>query len=222
MNGSAHAEDMTDLLVVGGGVNGCGIARDAAGRGLSVTLAEMKDLGWATSSSSTKLFHGGLRYLEFFEFRLVREALEERETLLRAMPHISWPLRFVLPLHEGMRFDSETPASRLLSRLMPWMKGRRPSWMIRLGLFLYDHMGGRRILPATRSVDLRTDPAGAPLKPELTKAYEYSDCWVEDSRLVALNARDAAAWGAEILTRTRVVSAEREDGGWTVTLDDAE
>jgi len=222
MNGSAHAEDMTDLLVVGGGVNGCGIARDAAGRGLSVTLAEMKDLGWATSSSSTKLFHGGLRYLEFFEFRLVREALEERETLLRAMPHISWPLRFVLPLHEGMRFDSETPASRLLSRLMPWMKGRRPSWMIRLGLFLYDHMGGRRILPATRSVDLRTDPAGAPLKPELTKAYEYSDCWVEDSRLVALNARDAAARGAEILTRTRVVSAEREDGGWTVTLDDAE
>ena len=132
----------TDLFIIGGGINGCGIARDAAGRGLSVTLAEMNDLASATSSASTKLFHGGLRYLEYFEFRLVREALIEREVLLKAMPHISWPMRFVLPYHPDMRFESETPTSRLLSRVMPWMKGRRPAWLIRLGLFLYDTLGG--------------------------------------------------------------------------------
>ena len=215
------AGEMLDLFVIGGGVNGCGIARDAAGRGLSVGLAEMKDLAWATSSASTKLFHGGLRYLEYFEIRLVREALEERETLLRAMPHISWPMRFVLPYHRDMRFESDTPTSRLLTRVMPWMKGRRPAWLIRLGLFLYDHLGGRKILPGTRAVDLKADPAGAPLQGRFEKAYEYSDCWVEDSRLVVLNARDAAARGAEILTGTRVISADPDSsGGWTVTLEE--
>ena len=146
--------------MIGGGINGCGIARDAVGRGLSVALAEMGDLAQATSSASTKLFHGGLRYLEYFEFRLVRESLSERETLLRAMPHISWPMRFVLPYHPDMRFEGQTPTSKLLATLMPWMKGRRPAWLIRLGLFLYDNLGGRKILPGTRTVDLRTDPGG--------------------------------------------------------------
>jgi glycerol-3-phosphate dehydrogenase len=205
--------------VIGGGINGCGIARDAAGRGLSVVLAEMGDLAQATSSASTKLFHGGLRYLEYFEFRLVRASLSERETLLRAMPHISWPMRFVLPWHPDMRFEGETPAGRLLATLMPWMRGRRPAWMIRLGLFVYDHLGGRRILPGTRSLDLTTDPAGRPLQPRFAKAWEYSDCWVEDSRLVVLNARDAAARGARILTRARVVSAERGPDLWQVTVE---
>ena len=211
-----------DLFVIGGGINGCGIARDAVGRGLVVTLAEMDDLASATSSASTKLFHGGLRYLEYFEFRLVREALIERETLLRAMPHISWPMRFVLPISADMRFDNETPTSRLLSLVMPWMKGRRPDWLIRLGLFLYDHLGGRKILPGTSSLELLTAPEGRPLQDRFQRAYEYSDCWVQDSRLVVLNARDAAARGAEVLTRTRVVSAERTDTLWTVTLEDAD
>ena len=211
-----------DLFVIGGGINGCGIARDAAGRGLSVELAEMKDLAWATSSASTKLFHGGLRYLEYFEIRLVREALIERETLLKAMPHISWPMRFVLPYHRDMRFEGETPTSKLLNAVMPWMKGRRPAWLIRLGLFLYDHLGGREILPGTRTVDLTSDPAGRPLKDKFTRAFEYSDCWIEDSRLVVLNARDAEARGATIRTRTRVVSARREDGAWVIVTEDAE
>jgi glycerol-3-phosphate dehydrogenase len=215
----ARQSGPVDLFVIGGGINGCGIARDAAGRGLSVTLAEMGDLGQATSSASTKLFHGGLRYLEYFEFRLVREALVERETLLRAMPHISWPMRFVLPLHPRMRFDSNTPTSRLLARLMPWMKGRRPAWLIRLGLFLYDHLGGREILPGTRTLDLRQDPAGRPLRESFERAFEYSDCWVEDSRLVVLNARDAEARGAEILPRARVLSAERAGDLWRVTVE---
>ncbi|WP_421999966.1 glycerol-3-phosphate dehydrogenase [Roseovarius mucosus] len=211
-----------DLFVIGGGINGCGIARDAAGRGLRVELAEMNDLAWATSSASTKLFHGGLRYLEYFEIRLVREALIERETLLRAMPHISWPMRFVLPYHRDMRFEGETPTSRILNLVMPWMKGRRPAWLIRLGLFLYDHLGGRKILPATSTLDLRKTPEGAPLKDKFTRAYEYSDCWIEDSRLVVLNARDAAARGARIRTRTRVQSAERAGDLWQVTLKDQE
>ncbi len=214
--------DICDLLVVGGGINGCGIARDAAGRGLSVTLAEMSDLASATSSASTKLFHGGLRYLEYFEFRLVREALVERETLLRAMPHISWPMRFVLPYHKSMRFEGDTPTSKLMSAVMPWMRGRRPAWLIRLGLFMYDTLGGRKILPGTSTLDLTRTPEGAPLKDIFTKAYEYSDCWIEDSRLVALNARDAAARGATILTRTKVVSAKTDDGLWIVTLQDME
>jgi glycerol-3-phosphate dehydrogenase len=211
-----------DLFVIGGGINGCGIARDAAGRGLRVELAEMNDLAWATSSASTKLFHGGLRYLEYFEIRLVREALIERETLLRAMPHISWPMRFVLPYHRDMRFEGETPTSRILNLVMPWMKGRRPAWLIRLGLFLYDHLGGRKILPATATLDLRDGPEGAPLKDKFTRAYEYSDCWIEDSRLVVLNARDAEARGARIRTRTRVQSAERVGDLWQVTLRDQE
>ena len=190
--------DHVDLCIIGGGINGCGIARDAAGRGLSVLLCEQGDLAQATSSASTKLFHGGLRYLEYYEFRLVREALKEREVLLRAMPHISWPLRFVLPHHKGLR----------------------PSWLLRLGLFIYDHLGGRKILPGTRTLDLRRDIPGAALKEHYVKGFEYSDCWVEDSRLVVLNARDAADKGADIRTRTRCISAEGRDGAWVVTLED--
>ena len=189
-----------DLVVIGGGVNGCGIARDAAGRGLAVLLCEQGDLAQATSSASTKLFHGGLRYLEFYEFRLVRKALIEREVLLGAMPHISWPLRFILPHHKGLR----------------------PAWLLRLGLFIYDHLGGRKILPPTRTLDLKSDPAGAPLKDGFHKGFEYSDCWVEDSRLVVLNARDAAARGAEVLTRTRCEAASRHGGHWQIELRDVE
>ncbi|MCC5976291.1 MAG: glycerol-3-phosphate dehydrogenase [Rubellimicrobium sp.] len=211
-----------DLFIIGGGINGCGIARDAAGRGLRVGLAEMNDLASATSSASTKLFHGGLRYLEFFEFRLVRDSLIERETLLRAMPHISWPMRFVLPHAPDMRFEGDTPTGRLLSFAMPWMKGRRPAWLIRLGLFLYDNLGGRKILPGTRTLDLSRGPEGAPLKKRFRRAFEYSDCWVEDSRLVALNARDAAQRGARVMVRTKVVSADRATDGWRVTLDGPE
>jgi glycerol-3-phosphate dehydrogenase len=167
---------------------------------LSVTLAEKGDLAGATSSASTKLIHGGLRYLEYREFRLVREALIEREVLLRAAPHIVWPLRFVLPHHGGLR---------------PWP-------LLRLGLFLYDHLGGRRILPPTRALDLRRDPSGEPLRPEYRRGFEYSDCWVEDARLVVLNARDAADRGAAVLTRTRCVSARREGGLWRAVLRDEE
>ncbi|MFN3954509.1 MAG: glycerol-3-phosphate dehydrogenase [Pararhodobacter sp.] len=212
-----HAE--VDLFVIGGGINGCGIARDAAGRGLKVMLAEKGDLASATSSGSTKLFHGGLRYLEYFEFRLVREALIEREVLLRAMPHISWPMRFVLPYHRDMRFEADTPTSRLLSMVAPWMRGRRPAWLIRLGLFLYDNLGGRRILPRTATLALPATPEGKPLQERFTKAYEYSDCWVEDARLVVLNARDAEARGAQILTRAKVVSARAEGGIWRVRIE---
>ncbi|MEO1986931.1 MAG: glycerol-3-phosphate dehydrogenase [Martelella sp.] len=193
-----------DIFVIGGGVNGVGVARDAAGRGLTVALAEMHDLASATSSASTKLFHGGLRYLEYYEFRLVREALIEREVLLKAMPHISWPMRFVLPHHKGLR---------------PW-------WLVRLGLFLYDHLGGRKILPATKALDLSRDEAGKPLKSEYRRAFEYSDCWVQDARLVSLMARDAATRGAKIMTRTRVTGAEQvtgEDGKtlWNISLENA-
>ena len=187
-----------DVLVIGGGVNGCGIARDAAGRGLSVILCEKDDLAQATSSASTKLFHGGLRYLEHYEFRLVREALIEREVLLRAMPHISWPMRFVLPHHNGLR----------------------PSWLLRFGLFLYDHLGGRKVLPPTKIIDLKSHPVGTPLKKLYVKGFEYSDCWVEDSRLVVLNARDAELHGAIIKTRTRVEDATRTGDTWTIRLTD--
>ncbi len=218
MTPTAENASEVDVLVIGGGVNGCGIARDLAGRGVSVVLAEMKDLASATSSASTKLFHGGLRYLEFFEFNLVKKALEERETLLRAMPHISWPMRFVLPYHPDMRFEGDTPTSRLLTTFMPWMKGRRPAWLIRLGLFLYDTLGGRSILPGTRTLNLARDPAGKPLNPKFRHAYEYSDCWVEDARLVVLNARDAEERGARILTRTKVTSATRDGDRWRVVL----
>lgn len=217
--GQSEPQDIIDLFVIGGGINGCGIARDAVGRGLSVELAEMNDLASATSSASTKLFHGGLRYLEYWEVRLVREALIERETLLRAMPHISWPMRFVLPYHKDMRFENSTPTSKLLNTIMPWMKGRRPAWLIRLGLFLYDTLGGRKILKSTTSVNLATAPEGAPLKDRFKKAYEYSDCWIEDSRLVVLNARDAQIRGAKINVRTKVVSAKQVDGQWHITLE---
>ncbi len=209
----------TDLFIIGGGINGCAIARDAVGRGLTVALAEQGDLAQATSSASTKLFHGGLRYLEYFEFRLVREALEERETLLVAMPHISWPMRFVLPYSPDMRFEGDTPTGRLLSRFMPWMKGRRPAWLIRLGLFLYDSLGGRKILPGATKIDLTRDPAGRALKSKFRFAYEYSDCWVEDSRLVVLSARDAAQRGADIMTQTRVTSANRVGDLWEVVTE---
>jgi glycerol-3-phosphate dehydrogenase len=211
--------DIVDLFVIGGGINGCGIARDAAGRGMSVELAEMNDLASATSSASTKLFHGGLRYLEYWEVRLVREALIERETLLRAMPHISWPMRFVLPYHKDMRFESNTPTSKLLNIVMPWMKGRRPAWLIRFGLFLYDNLGGRKILKGTTSISLSGTVEGAPLEDRLEKAFEYSDCWIEDSRLVVLNARDAQERGARINVRTKVSSALQIDGIWHVTLE---
>lgn len=211
-----------DLFIIGGGVNGCGIARDAAGRGLRVGLAEMGDLGSATSSSSTKLIHGGLRYLEFFEFRLVRESLAERERLLKAMPHIAWPMRFVLPIHPDMRFEKGTPTSRMLTLFMPWMRGRRPAWLIRLGLFLYDHLGGPKSLPGTARLDLQHGPEGVPLKEKFTTAFEYSDCWVQDARLVVLNARDAVEHGATILPRTRVTVADRTATYWTLTLEDTE
>jgi len=215
-----QSDKIYDLFIIGGGINGCGIARDAAGRGLTVALAEMNDLASATSSSSTKLFHGGLRYLEYFEFRLVREALIERENLLVAMPHISWPMRFVLPYHQDMRFESDTPTSKLLTTFMPWTKGQRPAWLIRLGLFLYDNLGGRKILPGTKTLDLRTAPEGKPIADKFVHAYEYSDCWVEDSRLVVLNARDAQNRGAKIMTRTKVVDAVSSDGVWTITTKD--
>ncbi len=185
-----------DLLVIGGGINGAGIARDAAGRGLRVLLCEKGDLGEGTSSRSGKLIHGGLRYLEYYEFRLVREALIEREVLLRLAPHIVWPMRFVLP-HSAEQ---------------------RPAWMIRLGLFLYDHLGGRERLPPTRRLDLRRDPEGDAIKPEFHTAFAYSDCWVEDSRLVLLNALDAQHHGAEVLVRTAAALARRQDGLWHVTL----
>jgi glycerol-3-phosphate dehydrogenase len=188
-------DEMFDLAVIGGGINGCGIARDAAGRGWKVVLVEQGDLGGATSASSTKLVHGGLRYLEHYEFRLVREALQEREVLWGIAPHIIWPLRFVLPHHPGLR----------------------PAWLLRLGLFLYDHIGGRRRLPPTA---VRRLDDGV-LKPDFTRGFEYSDCWVEDSRLVVLNARDAQERGAVIRPRTECVSAAREDGAWTLTLRDA-
>ncbi|MFY0612599.1 MAG: glycerol-3-phosphate dehydrogenase [Hyphomicrobiaceae bacterium] len=189
---------MYDILIIGGGINGCGIARDAAGRGYSVYLAEQDDLACGTSSGSTKLIHGGLRYLEHFEFRLVRESLQEREVLWRMAPHIIWPLRFILP----------------------HTKGLRPAWLLRLGLFLYDHIGGRKLLPGTSTIDLRRSPYGAALHPVFSKAFEYSDCWVEDSRLVALNARDAADRGAIVRTRTRVTHVERQGSYWQVTLRD--
>ena len=209
-----------DVFIIGGGINGCGIARDAAGRGLSVGLAEMNDLASGTSSASTKLFHGGLRYLEFFEVRLVKKALIERETLLKAMPHISWPMRFVLPYHKDMRFEGSTPVSRILNVVMPWMRGRRPAWLIRLGLFMYDNLGGRKILPATSTIDLRTAPEGDGIEDRFEKAFEYSDCWIEDSRLVVLNARDAAERGATIMVRTKVISTLRHDDHWVVQLQD--
>lgn len=187
--------EVFDLAVIGGGVNGAGIARDAAGRGASVLLLERGDLAEGTSSNSTKLIHGGLRYLEHYEFALVREALTEREVLWGIAPHIIWPLRFILPHRPGLR----------------------PRWLLRLGLFLYDHIGGRKYLPTAEAVTLASHPAGAPLKPEYTRAFAYSDGWVDDARLVVLNARDAADRGAEVRTRCEVTSLKREGETWLIT-----
>lgn len=186
-----------DVLIVGGGINGCGIARDLAGRGWRVVLCEKDDLASHTSSSSTKLIHGGLRYLEYYEFSLVRKALQEREVLLKSAPHIMWPLRFVMPHDPSMR----------------------PAWMIRIGLFMYDHLAKREVLPGSRSVDLRRHAAGKPLKDQYKRGFVYSDGWVDDARLVVLNALDAQARGAEVLTRTRCTHARRDADGWTATLE---
>ncbi len=185
-----------DLAVIGGGINGAGIARDAAGRGLRVLLVEQHDLASGTSSTSTKLIHGGLRYLEHGALRLVHEALAEREVLLRMAPHLVRPMRFILPHHKGLR----------------------PAWMLRLGLFLYDSLGSRKILPGTTVVDLKTDPRGAPLAPDFSRGFEYSDCRVDDARLVVLNAVDAAERGADIRTRTRLSEARRDGEIWRLTL----
>ena len=190
--------DVYDLFVVGGGINGTGIAADAVGRGLSVALAEMSDLASATSSASSKLIHGGLRYLEHYEFRLVREALAEREVLLRKAPHLIWPLRFVLPHVPGVR----------------------PRWMLRAGLFLYDHLNARQTIQGSQSIDLSNDIAGAPLKPGFNNGFTYWDCWVDDARLVLLNAKAARAGGGKIMTRTRVVACNRSSGAWTIEIED--
>ena len=189
---------LSDIIVVGGGINGAGIACDAAGRGLSVVLCERDDLASATSAASSKLIHGGLRYLEYYRFGLVRKSLVEREVLLSRAPHIIWPLRFVLPYRSQMR----------------------PAWMVRLGLFVYDHLARRRRLADSHGIDLRADPAGAPLHDSLKKAFVYSDCWVDDARLVAINAVDAALRGAAILTRTELAGARRVDGVWEARLRD--
>ena len=195
---SAAARDhgLVDIAVIGGGINGAGIARDAAGRGLKVLLCEKGDLAEGTSSRSGKLVHGGLRYLEYYEFRLVREALIEREVLLASAPHIIWPLRFVLP---------HSP-------------GQRPAWRVRAGLFLYDHLGGRKRLPPSRDLDLSRAPEGAPLRPEFRRGFEYSDCWVDDARLVVLNLVDAARLGALVLPRTRATQARRAGDTWHLAM----
>ena len=189
--------DSVDIFVIGGGINGASVARDAVGRGYSVALAEMNDLASGTSSAATKLVHGGLRYLEHYEFRLVHEALAEREVLWAEAPHIIKPLRFVLPHHKGLR----------------------PAMVLRAGLAMYDYMGGRRLLPPTKTLDLTRDEAGKPLKPGYRLGFEYSDCWVDDARFVVLNTRDAADKGAAIHVRTRVTSVRRDHGGWVVELD---
>lgn len=188
---------MHDILVIGGGINGTGIARDAAGRGLDVVLCEKDDLAQHTSSASTKLIHGGLRYLEQYDFGLVRKALIEREILLKAAPHIIWPMRFVLPHHNELR----------------------PAWLIRLGLFIYDHLGGRKLLPATTTLRRKSSARLDSLKEEYRLAFEYSDCWVEDSRLVVLNAVDAKSHGAEVMTRTRCTSLVRSGDHWDAVLE---
>ncbi|MES2937033.1 MAG: glycerol-3-phosphate dehydrogenase [Pseudomonadota bacterium] len=194
--GAFASESDCDVLVVGGGINGAGIARDLAGRGWRVVLCEQDDLAQHTSSAATKLIHGGLRYLEYYEFSLVRKALQEREVLLRSAPHIIRPLRFVIPHDPSMR----------------------PAWMIRCGLFLYDHLARRDLLPGSTGVDLRRSPLGDCLQPHLGRAFVYSDGWVDDARLVVLAALDAQARGARILTRTRCTAAQRSAEGWTATL----
>ncbi|MEE9447603.1 MAG: glycerol-3-phosphate dehydrogenase [Arenicellales bacterium] len=197
MSAPSHTDEkIYDLLVIGGGINGTGIARDAAGRGLKVALCEKDDLAQHTSSASTKLIHGGLRYLEHYDFKLVRHALKEREILLNSAPHIIWPVRFILPHHPALR----------------------PRWLIRLGLFLYDHIGGRKTLPKSYGVNLATHPSGSALKPEFKHAFEYSDCAVQDARLVVLNARDAANHGADVFTHTRCTELQRGEKYWQASL----
>jgi glycerol-3-phosphate dehydrogenase len=193
---AASAASEFDVVVVGGGVNGASVARDLAGRGAKVLLCEKDDLASHTSGSSTKLIHGGLRYLEYYEFSMVRKALAEREVALRSAPHIMRPLRFVMPHDPAMR----------------------PVWMIRAGLFLYDHLTRREVLPGSGTIDLRHDAAGAPLKPGFHKAFVYSDGWVDDARLVVLNALDAAEHGATVLTRWSCVDARRGSARWTLGL----
>ena len=187
---------LVDIAVIGGGINGAGIARDAAGRGLKVLLCEKDDFAEGTSSRSGKLVHGGLRYLEYYEFRLVREALIEREVLLASAPHIIWPMRFVLP---------HSPE-------------QRPAWLLRTGLFLYDHLGGRERLPPSRGLDLSRASEGAPLRSEFRRGFEYSDCWVDDARLVILNLLDASRNGAVILPRTRAKRVRRVEGAWQLEM----
>ncbi|HJV02786.1 MAG TPA: glycerol-3-phosphate dehydrogenase [Burkholderiaceae bacterium] len=199
-NDLPKAQRSCDLLIIGGGINGAGIARDAIGRGLSVVLCEQHDLAQHTSSASTKLIHGGLRYLEYYEFKLVRKALQEREVLLRAAPHIMHPLRFVMP-HDA---------------------SQRPAWMIRAGLFLYDHLAHRKFLPASNGISLRSHEAGTPLKGSYRKGFVYSDGWVDDARLVVLNALDAKERGATILTRTKCTAIAQQGRGWNATLDSAD
>ncbi len=189
-----------DVLVVGGGINGAGIARDLSGRGLKVLLTEKDDLAAHTSSSSTKLIHGGLRYLEYYEFAMVRKSLAEREVLLNSAPHIMWPLRFVMP-HDASA------------------KSARPVWMIRIGLFLYDHLAKREMLASSTTVDLRSHATGKPLKARFKKGFVYSDGWVDDARLVVLNAMDAREHGAEVLTGWRCVDAKRGPSAWQVQLE---
>lgn len=185
-------DTLYDIAIIGGGINGTGIARDAAGRGLRVILFEQHDLAAHTSSASTKLIHGGLRYLEHLEFSLVRKALIEREVILRIAPHITWPLRFIVPHDPSMR----------------------PAWMMRAGLFLYDHLAKREQLPDSETVNLREHPGGVPLKHTYQTGFIYSDGWVDDARLVVLNALDAHEHGARICTYTQVTSAQRQDNHW--------
>ena len=193
-----QSEKIYDIFVIGGGVNGCGIARDAVGRGLTVCLAEMNDIGSGTSSASTKLIHGGLRYLKYFDFRLVKESLKEREVLLANMPHICWPMRFILP-----------SPKKILRRII-----------VRLGLLLYDNLGGRTKLPGSKNIRLKHSNFGTVLKKQFSSAFLFSDCWVEDSRLVVLNAMDARKRGAQILTRTKVKAIEREEKYWKIITED--
>lgn len=186
-----------DITIIGGGINGTAIARDAAGRGLRVLLVEQNDLSSGTSWTSSKLIHGGLRYLEQYAFKLVQEGLHERSILLKMAPHIIWPARFILPHHSGLR----------------------PAWLLRVGLFIYDMLAGKNLLPGARSVDLTKDEAGTPLQDRYRLAFEYSDCCVDDSRLVVLNAIDAANRGADIRTRTRFEKAERRNNEWHISLN---
>ena len=196
---SLKSEKIYDVFIAGGGINGLGVARDAVGRGYSVCLCEMNDFASGTSSNSTKLIHGGLRYLEHYEFRLVQKSLKEREVLLRMAPHIIWPMRFILPHSKEMR----------------------PAWLLRLGLALYDHLGFRKILPGTSHVKLNTGEFGAPLKNKFKFGYEYSDCWVDDSRLVILNAVDASKKGAKLQNYSKVTNVTQSDGLWSVTTTDS-